>query len=569
MDCDGKKKSLLVDLDGTLLGSVGAVVPQSEYEWNGDPRHGVGDYRIPKVMLTALNGSRIPVSQIAPNKGVIRDSSCTYMSSWQAYKCFSMNYRMLVIESLDSDSETRRLSPVAVLGSGYIDLLNGPQDHGWCSGYTCQKRVSLFHSIVATNKSYDVFFTSTSPQKLRLMLLNAKPTESVVVAVFYSNPQRLDVYVNKQLVAPTNAQWNAQRTDYTLLEPTYTGQYVPKLSSLIGSNFFDPDYKMLYVLVQGSTPVEIRTSPVLFIAFNLPAMTEAEFFGDTLVANLAAFLRVPTNMIRISKIIREGSARRRRAAGLTVQVAIQQPPTIQTTTNSTSDVEQFQVLKNITDNLGQAAVTGSLSQSIGFNVSSMGVVPPSPPPSDPSWSTVADQTVTREDPVVQTVRSVSSLTVVVEPVAGYNPGPLFTQPSIMAVDQQGECVSVGVTTLTITAVLKDTRGNEVDGLYGNTTIPFSSCWANYTDLAISTTGENMTLAFTLNNWMTQSRSFTVKSVPSTVSATADSSSTTATTSIPGSTTDGNSVFDSSPALKIGTVYTLMLLSVLHLLYCVL
>uniref|UniRef100_W5KUJ5 PKHD1 like 1, tandem duplicate 2 n=1 Tax=Astyanax mexicanus TaxID=7994 RepID=W5KUJ5_ASTMX len=519
MDCDGKKKSLLVDLDGTLLGSVGAVVPQSEYEWNGDPRHGVGDYRIPKVMLTALNGSRIPVSQIAPNKGVIRDSSCTYMSSWQAYKCFSMNYRMLVIESLDSDSETRRLSPVAVLGSGYIDLLNGPQDHGWCSGYTCQKRVSLFHSIVATNKSYDVFFTSTSPQKLRLMLLNAKPTESVVVAVFYSNPQRLDVYVNKQLVAPTNAQWNSQRTDYTLLEPTYTGQYVPKLSSPIGSNFFDPDYKMLYVLVQGSTPVEIRTSPVLFIAFNLPAMTEAEFFGDTLVANLAAFLRVPANMIRISKIIREGSARRRRAAGLTVQVAIQQPPTNQPTTNSTSDVEQFQVLKNITDNLGQAAVTGSLSQSIGFNVSSMGVVPPSPPPSDPSWSTVADQTVTREDPVVQTVRSVSSLTVVVEPVAGYNPGPLFTQPSIMAVDQQGECVSVGVTTLTITAVLKDTRGNEVDGLYGNTTIPFSSCWANYTDLAISTTGENMTLAFTLNNWMTQSRSFTVKSVPSTVSAT--------------------------------------------------
>uniref|UniRef100_A0A8B9H868 Polycystic kidney and hepatic disease 1 (autosomal recessive)-like 1 n=1 Tax=Astyanax mexicanus TaxID=7994 RepID=A0A8B9H868_ASTMX len=519
MDCDGKKKSLLVDLDGTLLGSVGAVVPQSEYEWNGDPRHGVGDYRIPKVMLTALNGSRIPVSQIAPNKGVIRDSSCTYMSSWQAYKCFSMNYRMLVIESLDSDSETRRLSPVAVLGSGYIDLLNGPQDHGWCSGYTCQKRVSLFHSIVATNKSYDVFFTSTSPQKLRLMLLNAKPTESVVVAVFYSNPQRLDVYVNKQLVAPTNAQWNYQRTDYTLLEPTYTGQYVPKLSSPIGSNFFDPDYKMLYVLVQGSTPVEIRTSPVLFIAFNLPAMTEAEFFEDKLIANLAAFLRVPANMIRISKIIREGSARRRRAAGLTVQVAIQQPPTNQPTTSSTSDVEQFQVLKNITDNLGQAAVTGSLSQSIGFNVSSMGVVPPSPPPSDPSWSTVADQTVTREDPVVQTVRSVSSLTVVVEPVAGYNPGPLFTQPSIMAVDQQGECVSVGVTTLTITAVLKDTRGNEVDGLYGNTTIPFSSCWANYTDLAISTTGENMTLAFTLNNWMTQSRSFTVKSVPSTVSAT--------------------------------------------------
>lgn len=57
--------------------------------------------------------------------GVIRDSTCMFMSTWQAYKCFGMNYRMLVIESLDSDTETRRLSPVAVLGDGYVDLLNG------------------------------------------------------------------------------------------------------------------------------------------------------------------------------------------------------------------------------------------------------------------------------------------------------------------------------------------------------------------------------------------------------------------------------------------------------------
>ncbi len=69
MDCDAKKKTILKDLDGSFLGAVGAVVPQSEYEWNGNPRHGLGDYRIPKVMLTHLNGSRIPVNQIAPYKG--------------------------------------------------------------------------------------------------------------------------------------------------------------------------------------------------------------------------------------------------------------------------------------------------------------------------------------------------------------------------------------------------------------------------------------------------------------------------------------------------------------------
>ncbi|XP_036421459.1 fibrocystin-L-like [Colossoma macropomum] len=557
MDCDGKKKALLNDLDGSFLGAVGAVIPQSEYEWNKDPRRGLGDYRIPKVMLTYLNGSRIPVNQIAPNKGIIRSSNCTYMSTWQAYKCFGLTYRMLVIQSLDSDTEKRRLSPVAVLGDGYVDLLNGPQDHGWCFGYACQKRVSLFYSIIATNKSFDVFFTSTTPQKLRLMMLNASPTETVRVAVFYSNPQRLDVYVNNRLVAPTNAQWNKDKTDYTLLKPSYPGQYMPSLSSTLGSNFFDPDYKMMHVLLRGSDPVDIRTSPVLFVAFNLPFMTEAEFFGDKLVTNLAAFLKVPPNMIRITNIIREGSARRKRSTGLSVQVEIKQPPVNETSTNSTSE-EQFAVLKNIADNLGQAAVSGNLSQSIGFNVSSVGVVPPSPPPSDPSWSQVASQEVTRQDPPVQTVKSVSSLIVVEQPVAGVQPGPLSVQPCIMAADQEGACVSVGVTTLTITAVLKDANGNLVDGLYGNTTIPFSTCWANYTDLAISIPGRNLKLAFTLNDWSAQSRSFTVLAVPAVAG----------TQSSVGATSANNaSIFNSSPHYTMGTVYMLILLSILHLLYC--
>jgi len=58
------------------------------------------------------------------------------------------------MESLDADTETRRLSPVAIIQNGYVDLVNGPQDHGWCSGYTCQKRVSLFHANIRVGKFY-------------------------------------------------------------------------------------------------------------------------------------------------------------------------------------------------------------------------------------------------------------------------------------------------------------------------------------------------------------------------------------------------------------------------------
>lgn len=63
------KKVMIRDLDGSFLGDVGTVIPQSEFEWDGDPRRGLGDYRIPRTMLTRPDGSRIPADDIAPNKG--------------------------------------------------------------------------------------------------------------------------------------------------------------------------------------------------------------------------------------------------------------------------------------------------------------------------------------------------------------------------------------------------------------------------------------------------------------------------------------------------------------------
>lgn len=43
------------------------------------------------------------------------------------------------------------------------------------------------------------------------------------MSVFYSKPQRLDVYVDNSLVAPTNVLWNSDNTDYTLKKPSYPG----------------------------------------------------------------------------------------------------------------------------------------------------------------------------------------------------------------------------------------------------------------------------------------------------------------------------------------------------------
>uniref|UniRef100_UPI00398F2CC2 PKHD1 like 1, tandem duplicate 1 n=1 Tax=Pristiophorus japonicus TaxID=55135 RepID=UPI00398F2CC2 len=525
MDCDAKKKTLLKDLDGSFLGRVGAVVPQSEYEWDGDGRHGNGDYRIPKPLLTYLNGSRIPVSQIAPHKGIIRDSTCAYMSNWQSYKCFGLNYEMLVIESLDPDTETRRLSPVALLSEGYIDLINGPQDHGWCSGYTCQKRISLFHGIVATNKSYDLYFTSTSPQNLRLMLLNTDDSRAVGLAIYYTTSQRLEVYANNAFVSPTNAEWNAAHTDFTLKGPTYTGEFVPKLdSSVLGANYFDREYQMLNVLVRGSTPIEIHTTPVLFISFNLPAMTVDEFYGPDLAQNLALFLNVPLSKIRITKIVREAGRRRKRTTGITVEVEIGDLPSEQfsagssnsTNTTSTEGKLQFSDLKEIASSLGEAMLTGNLSASLGFTISAMDISNPVPPPGDPQWAQMASKLVLSKAASNNHVATVAGLVVVQEPIAGY-PGQLLRQqPSIMAVDDDDNCVSVGVTSWELDAVLIDSQNVTISGLNGTTTILFSGCWANYTDLSISPNGTGYKLEFQLKSIQTRTRIFSVEQTNNTM-----------------------------------------------------
>jgi len=105
-------------------------------------------------------------------------------AAWRAHKCHGYDHEIIIIESLDPDSETRRLSPVALLADKYIDLNNGsfdflnqknallqkflhvrvdytagPQDHGWCAGYTCQQRISTFWTIVALNRAYELHFS--------------------------------------------------------------------------------------------------------------------------------------------------------------------------------------------------------------------------------------------------------------------------------------------------------------------------------------------------------------------------------------------------------------------------
>ena len=148
MDCDGPKHILLKDEDGSLLGQGpgGSVLGRAEF-MNSVRADGVTPtaYQVPQTMLYDATpiGRVAPVTTPVDESGVASLGYGTYRSGctsreadWNAWLCAASAVRpeRLIIESLDSDTETRSLVPVALASSGYVDLINGGQDHGWCFG---------------------------------------------------------------------------------------------------------------------------------------------------------------------------------------------------------------------------------------------------------------------------------------------------------------------------------------------------------------------------------------------------------------------------------------------------
>ena len=139
--------------------------------------------------------------------------------------------------------------------------------------------------------------------------------KTIVVGIWYANPQRLDVYSNDAYILPNNAEYDSNNR-LTWRRPQTPLQFRPTVASTInGENYFDRDRQTLYLVVRGSNIVEIKTTPAVILTFGVPSIAVDEFFEENLRSNLAQLLNISPENIRVVNIIREDSRRRRRAAG--------------------------------------------------------------------------------------------------------------------------------------------------------------------------------------------------------------------------------------------------------------
>ena len=54
-----------------------------------------------------------------------------------------------------------------------------------------------------------------------------------------------------------------------------------------GENYMDLKNDLLYVIIKGTDPIDIRTFPAVIVKFGFPAVSIDEFFEENLINNLA------------------------------------------------------------------------------------------------------------------------------------------------------------------------------------------------------------------------------------------------------------------------------------------
>ena len=559
-DCDGMKKAMIVDKDGTLIGNGGGtVIADSAFEWDGNPAKGLGYYRVPKPMVTEVNGDKIPYQDKMPNKGIFRNDQCSWEEGWTAYKCKGANHKLMIMESLDRDTRIRRLSPIAVLAdpgeNGYIDLVNGPQDHSCCQGYTCAERLSTFYMMVAPEKEHEIVLSSIPPQKFRFHLLYNDEEAPVRIKMWFPKQQRLDIYSNGEYVAPNNKDFSVI-DNLKLFPPDNT--YIPEMTDLHCANYFDPNTGHLYLLVRGKFTCDIKTQPVVVLKLGITVKEDEFFDEDKIVANIAGLLGIPLNKIRITNIVREGSVRRKRSTdeepGVEFQIA--EPPSLTTeesfveplevgttpanpndptvdpslttaTTPGTTTTTEFKLPNNdeelnfeklveVSSKMASLLQSGKLSESLGVNVTSMEATKPiEPPEEEPEYTspeeraavldkTFAEKTAEEDKQKLAELNEADDVLIPKNLFIGreiYEAEEMTKMefyPYVQMTTAKGEILSVvggaGDPWLVTASLVTGPEGAEV---VENTTVPFVKGFANFTGLLFSKEGPGYSVKFEL------------------------------------------------------------------------
>ncbi|XP_045699280.1 fibrocystin isoform X6 [Phyllostomus hastatus] len=252
-DCESPRKYLFKDLDGRALGLPPpvSVFPKTEAEWTGS----------------------------FFNTGTFREEQkCTYRSLMQGYICKQTDQVILILDNADAPWTMRKLYPVVSVTSGFVDIFSSVNTNTPCSA---SGSASTFYSILPTWETTKVCFVDQTPQVLRFFLLGNKSASKLLLAIFYHELQRPHVFLRGSFIPPTQVQSTSSLLD----KP-------------IGSNYFSIVDNLLYVVLQGEEPIEIRSGVSIHLAFTVMFSVLEKGWEIMMLERLTDFLQVSQDQIR-------------------------------------------------------------------------------------------------------------------------------------------------------------------------------------------------------------------------------------------------------------------------------
>lgn len=229
-------------------------------------------------------------------------------------------------------------------------------------------------TLLVAKRSYDIYLTGSAPIDLRFRILNADPSYRVRLSMDYPVANRIDLYVNGEFVAPTNAYY--KNGNMILQDPTNNlATLMPTYDSASGTNLFVKQNQKIYFSIHGGDYIDLVVSPVVYVRFGFPAITLEDFFQpDNLVKNLAAYLDVPESKIRTVQIVRAN--RRKRLADTLIYVNVyiydNAPVALNNTDSFTNTTALLKYLEaSILNKYMTGALQANLSNSLNVTLASM------------------------------------------------------------------------------------------------------------------------------------------------------------------------------------------------------
>jgi hypothetical protein len=287
-ECDGLSNMLLIDKDGSLLGGDGPSI-------------------------SGAGGTALPIEY-----GNLAHESCVGQAG--VFACVSKRLRWLSweapgITNVQSGRQLGRFKAWRAEGER-ASWSRGPYGDMCLPSDPEQIRTWT----VLPGSEYNLTMFASPPANMRLRFFDDEPSSALRLAIFLTQPFRLDVYVDGvQLGASLDA------SD----EGAFGGEGAPRYPTLTdahGTHAFDPHQRRFYLTMRGgadrltgSSTVLLRMSMVVQLSLTATVPIE-EFDGPSLLSNLATLLQIDRTRIKVvsvqsrAQIAREqADAARRRA----------------------------------------------------------------------------------------------------------------------------------------------------------------------------------------------------------------------------------------------------------------